>query len=387
MNKAALSLECVADRAAFCALRDEWRELHASCPQANPFNSWEWLFSWWQAYGAERTLRVLVWRAAGRLAGVAPLYLAPESMAFGASAQVLRMVGDGSGDSDYLAFLVRGEYAAPAMAQLGQWLAAEPGWDALAMSELKPGQGLLERFGQIARQHRFALRIAPGRCSAVELPATFAQFLEARQPRFRTRIRALLKKLDADPALRFEPATVPDDLRARLRSLYALHQARWAAEGVAGVFRDARRRLFYGHFVPRFARRGWLRVYSLRHGQTYVAHQLCFGGEGITYLLQEGFDVSNPAASYGQMLRAAVMRHLIANGERSYDFLGGYSRHKHDWGARESETANAVIARRRWRGRLYANAPAWRQQLADAANRFLPQTAMRVLRRTRDLVA
>ena len=148
------------------------------------------------------------------------------------------------------------------------------------------------------------------------------------------------------------------------------------------MFGGAAKRRFYAHFVPRFARRGWLRLYSLRNGTDYLAHQLCFGGDGVTYLLQEGFDVSNPAASYGQMLRAAVIRDLIQRGETRYDFLGGFSKHKDDWGAREGKTIHLVLARKQWRGWLYFNAPLWRERLAVEAKRVLPAAVLRRLRRT-----
>jgi CelD/BcsL family acetyltransferase involved in cellulose biosynthesis len=218
----------------------------------------------------------------------------------------------------------------------------------------------------------------------VQLPATFDEFLRSLQPRFRTKVRSLLKKLDQSDLV-FEAVVAPNKLRIRLRSLFRLHQARWQDAGGPGVFDRSVKRLFYAHFVPRFARKGWLRFYSLRMGETFLAHELCFGADGVTYLLQEGFDVSNTSASYGQMLRAAVMRQLIERGELRYDFLGGFSRHKQDWGAAEGRSVHLIGARLGWRGHLYFNLPLWREQFASAAKRFLPAVAIQVLKRTRAL--
>jgi hypothetical protein len=81
------------------------------------------------------------------------------------------------------------------------------------------------------------------------------------------------------------------------------------------------------------------------------------------------------------MLRAAVIRELIGRGERRYDFLGGFSRHKDDWGAREGRTVHLVLARGNWRGRLYFNWPTWRERLAAAARRMLPGPVLERLRR------
>lgn len=386
MKAPLLALACVDDTCGFRALEREWRALHASCPHATPFNSWEWLFSWWQAYGEGKQLRLLTWRMDGTLAGVAPLYAAAEKSVLGTSAAVLRMVGDGSGDSDYLEFPMIPALMPTMLAQLASWLADERGWDALAMRDLPEASSLAQGLSEVAAQQGLALHVSHGRSGAVELPRTFGEFLGQRQPRFRTKLRALLKRLDQG-ALVLETQAAADTLRARLRSLYTLHQARWTAAGGAGVFGELRRRRFYAHFAPRFARRGWLRLYSLKQGEAYRAHQLCFASSGVTYLLQEGFDVSSPAESYGQMLRAAVMRDLIANGERRYDFLGGFSGHKEIWGAREGRTVHLLMARSGWRARLYTNAPVWRERLAGAAHRFLPERAVSILKRARTVIS
>ena len=35
----------------FAALEEEWEDLYEHCPSATPFQSWAWLYSWWEYYG------------------------------------------------------------------------------------------------------------------------------------------------------------------------------------------------------------------------------------------------------------------------------------------------------------------------------------------------
>ena len=372
----------VDDHSRFRCLRHEWRALYRECPDATPFNSWEWLFSWWQAYGAGRELRLVSFRRDRQLLAIAPLYASIENTQLGTRCRVLRFVGDGSFDSDYLGLLVRADERADVARQLGEWLSSRDDWDALVLREISGRSPLPQELRDIAARHDLLCRIEYGQSGLLDLPGSFDEFLSGRQSRFRTRLRALLRALD-DGDLTFESACEPRELRRRLRSLFALHEMRWHATGASGVFAQRTKRLFYAHFVPRFSRNGWLRLYSLRNGASYVAHQLCFADRGTTYLLQEGFDISNPSSSYGQMLRAAVIRHLISSAEPRYDFLGGYTKHKQDWGAREEKTVHAVLARKHWRGRLYFDLPRWHDRLATEAKRILPGPVLEWIRRSR----
>lgn len=376
------TLECVTDRARFRALRNEWQDLFQRCPGATPFNSWDWLYSWWQAYGLGRQLRILLVHVDGVLVGIAPLGMAPETTALRTSCRVLRFIGDGSFDSDHLGFLIDPARLATVMRQVEHWLRHDREWDAVVLREITATSGLDARMHDLAGTLGLHIRVEASNCAVLDLPASYDEFLGSRQSRFRTKVRSLVRKIDQGDIV-FESRCAPGELRTKLRSLFALHQRRWNAAGQPGVFGSSPKRLFYAHFAPRFARNGWLRLYSLRRGQEYVAHQLCFGIAGTTYLLQEGFDVSDPTASFGQMLRAAVVRHLVDLRESRYDFLGGFSSHKEDWGAEQGRMLHVIMARKNLRGWLYFNAPAWRESVAANATRLLPKPVLEWVHRVR----
>src|SRR4030095_4751547 len=124
---------CVSDTIGFRSLKRDWQRLFAECPGATPFNSWEWLVSWWQADGSGKRLRLLVWRVDDALVGIAPLYLASETTGFGIRCNVLRLVGDGSFDSDHLGFLIHPRVHAAILRRFGEWLGGTAEWDAVVL--------------------------------------------------------------------------------------------------------------------------------------------------------------------------------------------------------------------------------------------------------------
>src|SRR5919112_776950 len=88
----------------FAALKEEWEELYRSSPLATPFQSWAWLYSWWEYYGENYELRLIVLRNGDLLVGIIPLMLERRWLFFG------RLLFIGSGVSDYLDVLVRGTW-------------------------------------------------------------------------------------------------------------------------------------------------------------------------------------------------------------------------------------------------------------------------------------
>ena len=57
------------------ALENEWNSLYAKSGSSNIYLSWDWLTSWWEVYGKQRKLMVLLARDQNELIGVVPLLL------------------------------------------------------------------------------------------------------------------------------------------------------------------------------------------------------------------------------------------------------------------------------------------------------------------------
>lgn len=376
-----LAMQCLSNTKGFHGLQNTWNELFDACPHATLFNSWEWLFSWWQAYGKGKTLRVLVWNSAdgATVLGIAPLYLITEEVLPGVKCRVLRFVGDGSSDSDYLDFLVRPGHFDVIVQEFGRWLHANQEWDAVVLDTIPHFSPSTTTLATLAVTVGMPCRIEQRPCAAVPLPGSFESFLSALRPRFRTKLRSQLRSFETGGELTF--IAEGTKLRERLHSLFHLHQIRWEKDGYPGVFKSREKRLFYPLFTRRFARKGWLRFYSLKNEKEYLAHQLCFGRNGHTLLLQEGFDVVNEKASYGQTLRTLVFKDIIEKGEKSYDFLGGSSKHKSDWGAASAHMKTVIMGRRSWKGKIYFKLPIWREKMAPRVKKILPAPLLQALRR------
>lgn len=238
------SVEVHRDEQAFVGLGGELRDLYDRSPAATPFQTYEWLRSWWGWYGTSGRLRLVLVRCRGRAVAAAPL-MAGVRHGFPV---LLPLAGE---QSDFTDLLIDPVYADGAVRHLTRALLDENGWCALDLREVRPGSAahlLAERWP------RRAWRLPSSIC--LELPAAGIDDVLAGLPR-RTagKMRAKLRKIDVR-GITVEPvaaAEAPDAVHA----LLDLHLRQWRgrpvnpehtrgrfrrhlAEAASGMVRDGR---------------------------------------------------------------------------------------------------------------------------------------------------
>ena len=130
----------------FASLQEEWDELYQSCPSATPFQSWEWLYSWWKVYGeGYYELRLITVRSEeGLLVGLLPLMVRRgRLLLLGDKVNILyRHVM-----TPYKDVLVREGWEEPVARAAARSLKEMGGWWVADLQELMPNAAAWEIFG------------------------------------------------------------------------------------------------------------------------------------------------------------------------------------------------------------------------------------------------
>lgn len=334
-------------------IRAPWGNLVAKVPELGIFVTPEWLFSWWRAYGANRQLCVLLLTDphAG-VVGIIPLYYERRKMPALPELRVLRMMGDGSGDSDDLDFIVKPGYAALVVQAFLSWL-RQAAWDVCEFdclsSKSEVARLLADGLGVMGWEQKTSHRP----CTIVTLPDTWEQYLKQLTAKERGKVGNRLRRLQAHHEVCFRRCERPDELPAFLETLYSLHKKRWEAKGESGNFTLPERRHFYQEMTRSLLGRGWLDLWQMEMDGVPVAAQIGMRYGKCFSSLQEGFDPAFATDSVGYVLRSHVLRESIAAGLRIYDFLGGDQEAKQRWGADVASYVDIHFARPRSFGALY----------------------------------
>lgn len=322
-----------------------WETILRENPSLSIFSTPEWLHSWWEAFGANKRLIVLSFcDADGSLIGLAPLYWENAKHPILGKIKQLRLLGDGSGDSDNLDFIVRPGEENRFVSALVRWIGQQHNCGVCSFNTL-PSDSLAAKV-LIARieeanwpSHQTSI---PN--SVVPLASTWESYIEGLSPKFRRLITRCRKKLDAQYEVRLRRCENSVEIPAMLETLYSLHQKRWNSVNEPGSFGSPERRELYKRMATSFLQRGWLELWTLELNGRAVAAQMSFRYRDRVYGLQEGFDTDFFSQHVGYVLRAGMFEHFIRSGVKTYDFLGGFNVQKQRWGAELGAYTNLQFA-------------------------------------------
>lgn len=331
-----------------------WQNILNENHELSIFATPEWLGSWWKVFGLNKQMVTLAFtNESGELRGLAPLYLDHSRDPVFGNLDHLQLVGDGSGDSDNLGFIIQQGSEEACMQAFLRWLEDQTGWDTCCLNRMPQNSAAARALMRQIQAVKWPLVLRTSSNAAILLPGTWQSYVETLSPSFRPLVSRYPRRLANRYHVRIHRCENFSELGPGLKVLFSLHQKRWNRVSKRGSFCSAARREFYWGMAEAFFRRGWLELWFLELNGEAVAAQFCFRYRDSAYVLQEGFDPDFAHDKVGYALRAAMLQYFIHLGIKRYDFLEGFVSHKHAWGARAGRYLNVCFARPTSFGRHY----------------------------------
>ncbi|HZZ86513.1 MAG TPA: GNAT family N-acetyltransferase [Anaeromyxobacteraceae bacterium] len=368
------------DPGRLAALRSEWGELFDAAGQPNPFLSWEWLFSFWRAFGQRRRLRILEARGPGaRLDGV--LVLQGRRAVIGPRHYTL--LGNGVAGADGLDVLARPGTEAQVRSAVASHLARTlPAWDVLDLEDLPSGSATAAALARALAPLGVEVELTPRfTCPGFVPRGTFAEHLRriARRETFGRRCRWLARQR----GFRIEVATAVGEMAEAIEDFLRLHRLRWAPEGGSYGIPPGRVEDFHRAVAPLLAARGFMRLYRLFVGGRSVAAVYGLELGGRFYYYQSGMDPEWAARSPGMVLTGRTVEDAYARGLSFYDFLRGTEPYKLEWAAEGRETVALRLRSPGLRAEALQAAEGAFRAARGAARAVAPERLWLALRRAR----
>ena len=351
-------------------LKNIWNELLSKSMADTIFLTWEWVTNWWKNYKKDKSLFILIIKGNKEIVGIAPFYKTTFPFLHVFYIESLNFIGD-THYAEYLDFIIKKGKEKETLLALFEYFKKE-NWDIINLKEIPETSSTLVYLPVFSNNLNFTFIKEKHTCGTTIFPNSFEDFLKILKPRFRTKIRSILRKWENNSRIKFYICN-KSNLEKNLKSLFKLHQKRWLKKGFEGSFNSPTNRKFFYDLSLSFLEKDWLRLYSLELDGKPIAYQFCFLYKNKLYLLQEGFEIDLKEIEPGNVLRTFVFKDAIKIGIKEYDFLGGLSRHKISWGAQAKYNCNITIARPYLKAHLYAHFPTYKEKIKDVIRSLIPQ--------------
>ncbi len=323
-----ISVETVSDPYALARLEREWNDVVDRAGITHPFLSYEWMRTWWECFGGDSQLHILVVRSAGRAIAIAPLLFERARM-YGMPVRRVRLLqNDHSARAD---FIVADQ---PADAYHAIWTSLfrdRHHWDVLQLSQLPSETSTVTVLTQLAESYGCSTGIwRSGSSPYVTLRGTAGDYFAGLSPKFRQNLRNRMTRLTRIGEPGFEIISEPNVHHA-LDDAIRLEESGWKRDAGTAICMDSRIRQFYARLAERLAERGWLRLMFLTAGDRRIATSYSIEYGGRLFLCKTGYDSEYNTCSPFKLLMQFIVRHAYAEGLTEIDLLGDPESWKLEW--------------------------------------------------------
>lgn len=308
-------------------LQSEWSSFTQTIEGLTPFQSPEWLITWWRHFGSGK-LRCFLFRSGGEIAGVIPCFLHD----WNGARQITLM---GAGISDYLEPAMRPEYTDEIVAQIRYSLASTGDWDLCHWQDLS-FDSPLKRLASEA--------VEDTECTAISLEGRFEEYWEHCASGLRQNVRRDRAKAEANGKVRFDVTKEP--VAELLDALVEMHRARWQKHGQPGMIEANGSAAFLRDIAFEFAQRDMLRIFSLRFNEELAAVIFAFAWRQRISNYLTAFNPDHNRLGFGRTLLYEAVRYSFENGYKAWDFLRGDEPYKLWWRAQKIPKLRVIVTRK-----------------------------------------
>jgi CelD/BcsL family acetyltransferase involved in cellulose biosynthesis len=325
----ASAVEIVTDTAAFERLEPEWNDAVDRAGIAHPFLRHEWLRTWWECFGEERQLHIVIVRAGGRIIAIAPLVSEAVTLCGIPVRQLRLMFNDHTPRADVIV-AEPGERAYRAI--WNALVASGDRWDVLLLGQLPRDSQTREVFTRLAA--------AAGRATGtwqssespyLELAGSWESYFGSLPGKFRSNVRNRISRLQRQGQPALESIETLSGVDEALADVFRLEASGWKLREGTAIASRAEVQRFYTLFAHRAAARGWLRLQFLTVGGQRIATSFSLVYGRRLFLCKTGYDPAFDTCSPFKVLTSLATEQAYQQGLAEVDFLGDTEPWKLEW--------------------------------------------------------
>lgn len=325
----AIRTETVSDYQAFLDLEPAWNAAVSAAGIDHPFLEHAWVRTWWDCFGGDSALHIVVVKESGQVIAIAPLILTQIRMF---RVPVRRLGFFHNAHVPRAGFIVCRRHEDAYQAIWDHLRSERESWDLLQLCQLPKGSRTLEEMRRLAGEAKFRNGVwLSGASPYISLDASWRAYYEGLATKHRSNLRNRFKRLNRAGPVTIDTIATEDSLPYALEIGLRLEESTWKREAGTAISCDPQVRKFYETFARRSASRNWLRLNFLKAGALCVAFDYSLEYNNQIFLLKLGYDPAFSAYSPSNLLLSMALERAFEQGLTKYDFLGESADWKRCW--------------------------------------------------------
>lgn len=326
-----LTLELHTSETAFSSLRDEWNALLHRSASDLIFLTWEWQYTWWQAYQAGDLWIVTCRSENGTLVGIGPWFIQETE-----GERVIRTIGCVD-VTDYVDIIAEQTQVDQVQEALATFLADHHDqYDRVNLCNIQETSSTYQHFPERLREANFeADMVLQEVCPVIHLPDNFEQYLERLDKKQRHEIRRKLRRAESGDTLDYYIVGEAHDFEQEVKKFLRLMAASQPSKAI--FLQDEKNLTFFKAILGVMRENGWLQLSFLDINGEPTAAYCDFLYNTCVQVYNSGLQPDAYAhLSPGIVLLAYNIKRAIEQGYKVYDFLRGNETYKYRMGAHDT---------------------------------------------------
>lgn len=323
-------------------MREVWEDVLFSSEEDEVFLTFDWMKSWWEVYGQDRKLLVLLVKEGNEAVAIAPFTTSTigKVMRF----EILEFIGTGT--SDRLAvFCNRGKE--DALDSVWNYLVHHKGWDRLDLKDMKAWAPCSKSFMKAFPEAKVEESSSP----YLPLKGTFQTYLSSLSSNVRHNMARSNRRMRESFNAEFRAFRDPEDADFCFDTLIQLNAMRWKEMGTTTLSSE-RMRSFLKRAVRAQMEKGRVTYHMLlSNGKPFsVTLGFEYGGRYLFYL--SGFDPEFDSVGPGRSLLAKLIEESYSRGLKEVDFLRGGEEYKYRFNPLDRKLIRGEVRRGTLKGEI-----------------------------------
>jgi CelD/BcsL family acetyltransferase involved in cellulose biosynthesis len=346
-----MDFRIISDFEEFDNLQPQWDALVAKSKFSNIFALFGFIKAWWQAYGYDKKLRLILGQENDKICVIAPFFFKEMDT------RRWFLVGDYRADYNNLIVDTRADGAVRNMIR---WLCTQPGWTALQMRKIPSSSASMDFFQnaygpsstyiqKMKAWFNFDAPIVYRTCHKQHFYID-RKFLEANKEILSTsNYRKHINWFSRQGKLIFRTLTTTKEIHDYLPCFMDLHRKEWESKNMPSLFASLDNRNFYSFLTDEMVQyNNSIQLDIMELDNVLVSAHFGFLWDGRKYYYKPCYDPDYSSHSPGKLLLAYIIQKAAEDNSDELDLLLGEETYKEKYAPSARETVSLVVYRNRF---------------------------------------